>query len=232
MWKFTYIYPWHITSVTQSLGYWIWTNLNKILCDSIFSNLFLSWAVATDRKFYCKSDDPPWHIKEYPKLCVFYMGALTAISMSKQIQDYIYLYTACLPKFSVKRSNYTHWCAYNFLKTWSSLPTYISTTPSCLRLSAMFTIMKMTYNECFFLKVSKQKLPTDGVSLVMYCLPRIDELYHCIRQLVLSFNSINVIQQFLATDGVSNILKYSKCNNIALFELHLVNFPRNLISTI
>jgi hypothetical protein len=33
----------------------------------------------------------------------------------------------------------------------------------------MFIIMKMTYNESFFLKVSKQKLPTD--SLVMYCVP-------------------------------------------------------------
>ena len=110
MWTFMYIYPWHITNVTQSPGYWIWTNLNKILCDSIFSNLLLSWAVATDRKFYSKSDDPPWHIQEYPKLCVFYTGALTTISMSKQTQNYIYLYTACLPKFSVKRSNDTHWC--------------------------------------------------------------------------------------------------------------------------
>jgi hypothetical protein len=41
----------------------------------------LSWAMATDRKFYFKSDDPLWHIQEYPKLCVFYMGASTTISI-------------------------------------------------------------------------------------------------------------------------------------------------------
>jgi hypothetical protein len=48
----------------------------------MFSNLMLSWAVATYRKCYCKSHDPPWHIQEYPKLCLFYMGTPTTISMS------------------------------------------------------------------------------------------------------------------------------------------------------
>ena len=45
----------------------------------MFSNLMLSWAVATDQKFYCKSDDPPLCIQEYPKLCVLNTGWLTTI---------------------------------------------------------------------------------------------------------------------------------------------------------
>ena len=125
----------------------------------MFSNLMLSWAVATYRKFYCKSDDPPWHIQEYPKLCVFYTGALTTISMSKRTPNDTYL----LPKFPMKCRNDTHWCEKIIIQPrYSPLPTYSSTIPSCLQLFAMFIIMKATYNESIF---SKQELPIDGVTL-------------------------------------------------------------------
>jgi hypothetical protein len=69
----------------------IWYNLLSIefgpiwtKCDLMFSNLMLSWAVATDQKFYCKCDDHPLWIQEYPKLCVLYTGWLTTISTSKR----------------------------------------------------------------------------------------------------------------------------------------------------
>ena len=46
-----------------------------------------------------------------------------------------------------------------------SLPTLQrNTIPSCLQLSAMSIIMKTTYNESFFLKVSKHELPIDCVT--------------------------------------------------------------------
>ena len=45
----------------------------------MFSKLMLSMAVATDWKFYCKIGDSPWHIQEYPELCVFYTGALASV---------------------------------------------------------------------------------------------------------------------------------------------------------
>jgi hypothetical protein len=32
----------------------------------MFSNLMLSCAVSTGKKLYCKSDDPPLFIQEYP----------------------------------------------------------------------------------------------------------------------------------------------------------------------
>jgi hypothetical protein len=57
--KFTYLFDWNITNVTQ---YWNCTKLNKIVCDSMFCNQRLSQAVAKDQKWYCKGDDPPWHI--------------------------------------------------------------------------------------------------------------------------------------------------------------------------
>ena len=140
----------------------------------MFSNLLLSLA---DRKLYCNSDDPPWHIQKYPKLCVFSAGILTTISLSKLTWNYIYLYNAWLSAFSNIHHNEDD-----------------------------------TYWELLF-KVSTQRLPIDGVSLVMNCVPWIDII--CIRQLVLSSNSKQVIPQFLSTDGMSDIVKYSKCNNIA-----------------
>jgi hypothetical protein len=38
-------------------------------------------------------------------------------------------------------------------------------------LSAISIIMMITYNKSFCLKVSKKKLPIDGVNLVMYLVP-------------------------------------------------------------
>ena len=38
--------------------------------------------------------------------------------------------------------------------------------------------MKTTFNQSFFLKVSKQELPIDGVSLGMYYVLRGDKLSH------------------------------------------------------
>ena len=64
--KFTYLYTWHITNVIQSPYWWIWTKLNKILFDLV-----------------CKSDDPLRLSQEYPKVCVYFSVALTSISMSK-----------------------------------------------------------------------------------------------------------------------------------------------------
>jgi hypothetical protein len=67
--------------------------------------LRLSWAVTT--KGYCQSDDPPQHLQEYPKLCLFFTGALTSISMSKKTPT---LYT-CIPtpEFPNMCINDSHW---------------------------------------------------------------------------------------------------------------------------
>ena len=42
------------------------------------------------QKYYCESEDPPRRTHEYPKICVFYKGALSPISMSKRTLKYTF----------------------------------------------------------------------------------------------------------------------------------------------
>ena len=53
----------------------------------------LGWSNRSKQKCYCKSNDPPWRIQEYPKLYVFFTGARTPISMSRRILNWKYFYT-------------------------------------------------------------------------------------------------------------------------------------------
>ena len=75
----------------------MWYKVNKILFDSVFSNLRFSWAVTTDqsKSAIVRAMTPLGVHKSthYPKLCVFFSGALTSISMSKITPNYTYLST-------------------------------------------------------------------------------------------------------------------------------------------
>ena len=72
--------------------------------------------------------------------------------------------------------------------------------------------MKITYNESFFLKVSKQELPIDGISIVMYHLLRRGKLFYIYNKVVV-FISKQVKQQFISKDAINDHLNYSKCHN-------------------
>ena len=134
------------------------------------------------QKSYCKSDDPHWCLQEYCKLCVFFTGALTSISMSKRTPNYTHLYTH--PSWiSQHVQQWAPFAWVRFSQTLVSLTLLLSLPnsipiPSCLQLSAMSIIMKTTYNESFCLKVSKHELPIDGVRLGMNYVLRSDKLSH------------------------------------------------------
>ena len=96
-------------------------------------------------------------------MCVF-IGALTPISMSKRTPNQY------PPKFSKKWSKLVWVIFSQTLIFWTLLHylPYIHTIRIYLLLSAMFIIMKTTYNKSLFFKVSKHELPVDGVNLGMY----------------------------------------------------------------
>ena len=76
------LYSWTIPGVSLASGLsmkplqflelpWIPYSVKNLSWNSIFSNWRLSRAMTTNKKCYCKSDDAPRNIQEYPKLCFF-----------------------------------------------------------------------------------------------------------------------------------------------------------------
>ena len=193
-----------------------------MLCHSLFSNLRLSRAVATDQsKTTIRRAMTPLGV--YKSTLSYVCFIRDHWPQSAWARKHPSIFTCTLP-FQISQEVQQRlpfvleWFSHTLI-FWTllhSLP-YSNTTHSCLQLSAMSIIMKTTHKGSFFLKVSKQELSIDGVSKGMYLVLRRRKTfsYSCITKHVLSFVSKQVMQKFLSKDGVSDTLNYSKCNNTA-----------------